>query len=54
MSRKGLLMVGLSVLLGTGVGTLLPARTAQAGDAMESGGATYRADEMEAPQPSPP
>jgi len=30
MSRKELLMVGLLVLLGTGVGTVLPGRTASA------------------------
>ena len=47
---SSLMMVGLSVLLGMGVGTVLPARTAQAGDAIESGGATNRADEMEAPR----
>jgi hypothetical protein len=50
MSRKGLLMMGLSVLLGTGVGTVLPAGTAQAGDATESESGTYRADEIQAPR----
>jgi hypothetical protein len=53
MSRKGLLTVGLSLLLGTGLGTALPGvgvQTVRAQDVINDGDITDRGNQVQAPR----